>query len=276
MQTITNQFASAAAFVTAEQAAQASADHAAKLATIAGKLTAKRAQANRDAANKPAQSKPANAKAAAKRVASKPATVKPAKPTAEAREAAQRANADKRSLERGVAFAVVSQFYNGRSLPFKAASNKLSPLNGASRVCSPSERTGACVAAIILAGGNGAIRADGSFVRTALRAPARLFDRNAPADALVNVQPESGCVADRRGVVYSYASESAYSRESVITLNVKAALGDVSHAGGDKLRNACLQLLVGYGVREAVALDKAERKAAGAQPKLGRANVKAA
>lgn len=276
--TVASVDASAQHLQTTDGAIAISAETAAILSTpsdktpsaIAAKLLAKRA-ANK-AAGKPANapssaSKPANGKAASKRVASKPASDKPAKPTAEARAAEQAkrdaARADRNdnlSLARAISNGSTAKFYNGGSQPFKAAGDKFKPLNNGSRVCGATGRQAALIVALALYGAK-AFKPDGSFVRNAFVVPVHAINptSTAPRGTTIQAQPESGAISDGRSVRFDYTGTGAFQPDAVIRLRLGACLDCVGANLGEKQRNATRDLLASYGVKQALAMQAAER-----------------
>lgn len=213
-----------------------------------------------DHVRKTKQSKPAtaNTKAAAKRVSAK-AETKPAKPTSAEREAARADKLDDMRLARTVAAGAIASYYSGTSLPFKAASDKFTPLNGASRQCKPSQRQAALLLALITYGA-GNFKPDGSFVRGGFRVPAKLINPKL-GDAIISAQPESGCIGDMRDLCISYSDGSA-SPDAVLKLNVPRSLTYIQAHFGDARANAAKAMLASYGVRAAIDKPAKPAKAA--------------
>jgi hypothetical protein len=199
-------------------------------------------------------SKPAtpNVKAAAKRVAAKPVE-KPAKPTAADRDAERADKLDGQRLAREISTGAVAAYYtSGTSMPFKSASDKFSPLNGASRQCKPSQRQAALLLAIITYGA-GNIKPDGSFTRGGFSVPANVVNPKLPASQIIKAQPESGCIGDMRDICISYTGGSQ-SADAVLKLNVPAAIRYIQAFFADKQASIALAALVGYGVKAAIKL----------------------
>lgn len=230
----------AAAVVSAHDATQAAqAKQAAATAT-----RAKRATPAKPAT--PAKQTPAstNGKAAAKRVSAKPA---PAKPTAEARQRAQADQNDARRLARAVAGKAVSEFYAGRSLPFKAASDRFADINTTNGKSATPRQASLALALITYGAGN--MRPDGTFTRGAFVVPARLINPQAPADSVIRAQPESGCLGNMLGRICDYISGPTTGREqssAVYRLRVKPALAEIQAAFGDKPAAAAQALLASF------------------------------
>lgn len=232
--------------------AQARAEQLAIEATATAQAKQAKAAANKAAKpSKPAPAKPVsdNGKAAKQRVSSKPATAKqtPAKPTQAEREAAQRANADAVHLARQCARAAVGEFYNGRSLPFKAASDRFADINPANGKAA-TQRQAALMLALITHG-VGNMRRDGTFTRGAFVVPARLVNPNAKPGDTVRAQPESGCLGNMLGRTVDFVSGPRSGREqsaAVYRLRIEPALAEIQAAFGDKPAASARKLLASF------------------------------
>ncbi len=211
----------------------------APLAAIAQKLQAKRS-AN-VAAGKPANSAAPKAK-----------TAKPAKPTNAAREAARKAASDNRAFDRSTANGALAQFVAVGSCPFKSASDKFQPLNGASRVCGATARQAGLIACLA-AYGEKAFHADGSFTRNGFLIPASRLNPSDKSNRIAKAQPESGVISDGRGVRFSFVSGDC-TPDARITLHVGAAIDCVRANLGDRIAIDTLRALASYGVRDAKAM----------------------
>lgn len=238
--------AASQAAIAATAAAQAKlAIASANRAKLAAAVAARSAKPDKPVASKPAPAS-ANGQAAAKRVASKPATV--AKPTAEAREAAQRAANDTRRLERQAASAAVGAYYSGPSRPFKSAHDRFADINPANGKSASTRQAALMLALITYGGGN--MRSDGTFVRGAFTVPARLVNPSAKPGETVRAQPESGCLGNMLGRACDLVSGPTSGREqsaTVYRLRIKQALAEIQASFGDKTATAAAKLLASYG-----------------------------
>jgi hypothetical protein len=257
MQT-TNQPFRADAFVTAEQAAQLSAAHAAKLATQAAQIVKRRAEANRENAAKRVADKPTTGNRAQRRAAASnkptPTPTQPvaAKPSVEARQRAQADANDARRLARDVAAKAVAAFYPGASLPFKAATDRFADYNPANGKSATARQAGLMLALITYGAGN--MRSDGTFTRGAFTVPARLVNPNAKPNETVRAQPESGCLCNAIGRAVDYVSGPKSGREqasAVYRLRVNVALAEIQATFGDKPTQAARKLLASFDKRAA-------------------------
>lgn len=179
------------------------------------------------------QTKAAKPAKAASR-ASKPAPAKPAPATAETGD---------RAAERAVAAAAVRDYYAGRSLPFKSASDRFADLRLDKQPKAATERQAALLAAMLAADTAGNIQRDGTFTRGGFRLPARLFLPSAPADQTLPCQPETGCLSDMLGRVVTYVSgptSGKQQRDTVLRIDLAAARAEISAKLGDKLGKAAL------------------------------------
>jgi len=227
-------------------------------------------QADYDAANvkpvtpdapKPANraERRANASNAKRRVNSKaakqaaPATpAKPAKPTQADRLAAQAAQADALSLARQAARKAVSEFYSGRSLPFKAAGDRFADLNFANAKAATPRQAGLMLALITYGAGN--MLSTGEFIRGEFRVPARLINPNAKPSDTIRAQPESGCFGNMLGRAADYVSGPKAGREqaaAVYRLRPAVALAEIQATFGDKLAKQAAKLLAGFPAKRA-------------------------
>ena len=167
----------------------------------------------------------------------KPETAKPkrerkadAKPEADTK--ADAAQTD-RATARAVAGAAVAAFYAGASLPFKAATVKLSPLNPANaKPFNASKPRQPALLACLLAYGRGTIDKRGEFVRNTFRVPASLIDSKAPASLTIAAQPESGCVSDQFGRTIHHVSGALHAPDVRLRIDFEAALREISQAFG--------------------------------------------
>lgn len=182
-----------------------------------------------------------NKAATARKPASKPVTAKPAP----AKPAPAADNSD-RIAERAVAARAVADYYGGRSLPFKSASDRFADLRADKQPKAPSERQAALLAVMLAADLAGNIQPDGTFTRGGFRLPARLFDANAKPDATVACQPETGCLSDMLGRAVHYVSGPRSGREqrnTVLRLDLAAARAEIGAKLGDKLAKAAIARL---------------------------------
>lgn len=169
----------------------------------------------------------ATAKPATAKPATKPAAPKAAKPATEAKPVSTYGD------ERRAAAIAVGAFYSGASLPFKAASAKLSDLNPAN-VKKPSPRTGALVAAMLAYSTADTFDKAGNFQRGAFRVPARLINPDASADAMLAAMPESGCLGNMLGRVVSHVSGpigGKQARDGTFRLDYAAARTELQQLG---------------------------------------------
>lgn len=234
--------ATQAAPATVSPEAQASAEAHAQAATVAAQAKQAKATANRTA-TKQANAKPATAKRTGKQPAKPEAVAKPAKRTANPEAAAKReaervAQLDAVREARKLASEAVRSYYDGASLPFKAAADRFADLNTAKQPKRATQRQAAALAAMLLAGDN--IKRDGTFTRGAFVIDGR------------NVQPETGVLSDMLGRVVSYVSgpiSGAGQRDAVFKLNLKAAYGEIQALVGGKLASAALRKLEALGVK---------------------------
>ena len=181
------------------------------------------------------------AKAAAATIASTTPAV--AKPT----QAARVEQSDARRLARQAASRAVAEFYNGASKPFKSAADKFSDINPANAKAATARQAGLMLALITYGAGN--MRADGTFVRGAFTVPARLVNPNAPADATVRAQPESGCLGNMLNRACDYVSGPRTGKaqsEAVYRLRPAVALAEIQAAFGDAPAKAAAALLASY------------------------------
>lgn len=164
--------------------------------------------------------------------ARKPRAPKAAKPAPEAAPVVAKP-ADSYATERAAAAAAVSAFYTGSSLPFKAASAKLSDLN-TSNPKRPSTRTAALVAAMLAYAPDGTFDKRGHFTRGAFRVPARLLDPKAKPTDMLAAMPESGCLGNMLGRVVHYVSGpigGKQARDGVFRLDFAAARAELQQLG---------------------------------------------
>ena len=135
--------------------------------------------------------------------------------------------------ERAAAALAVSAFYSGASLPFKAASSKLSDLN-TSNPKRPSPRTAALVAAMLAYAPDGTFNKRGEFSRGAFRVPAKLLNPNAKPGEMLAAMPESGCLGNMLGRVVHYVSGPTggkQARDGVYRLDYAAARTELAQLG---------------------------------------------
>lgn len=175
------------------------------------------------------------------------AVAKPAKP------AADTGKLEASRLARAVAVAAVSAYYNGASIPFKAASDRFADLRTDKLAKKPSLRQAALIAVMLAADTAGNIKRNGTFTRGAFVLPAKLFNPKAGAGETVTCQPETGCLSDMLGRTVQYVSgptSGAGQRDTVLRLDFKAARADLALLGGPLSRAAV------------AVLDKLQAKAA--------------
>jgi len=169
---------------------------------------------------------------AAKRV-TKPTAPKAAKPTTEAAPVAAKPVSTYADERAAAALAVAAFYTAGSSMPFKAASARLSDLNPAN-IKRPSPRTGALVAAMLAYAPAGTFDKRGNFARGAFRVPARLLDPKAKADAMLAAMPESGCLGNMLGRVVHHVSGpigGKQARDGVFRLDFAAARTELAQLG---------------------------------------------
>jgi hypothetical protein len=133
---------------------------------------------------------------------------------------------------RAAAIAVAAFYTSGPSLPFKAASAKLSDLNF-NNAKAPSVRTAALVAAM-LAYNSGNIQPDGTFTRGGFRVPAKLINPDAKAGDMLPAMPEAGCLGNMLGRVCSHVSGpigGKQARDGVFKLDFDAARRELQQLG---------------------------------------------
>jgi hypothetical protein len=237
---------------------------------LAAKLAEARAQnvANGKPANAPlSEPKPVKrrAKRAAKQSANKPvnAAPKPAKPTQAERDAQREASASQRSAERAAAAKAVAD-YIGASKPFKSASDTFAPINHHNAKPGPSGYGTVRQAVLLLAmlrysAGN--IDASGRFVRGGFRIPARLLNPQAPRDAMLAAQPESGALGNCIGQTVAYVSgpqSGIGQRDAIYRIDFAAMRKLIQATLGDKAVKAANVLIAGF----TVASEAAKRQAA--------------
>jgi hypothetical protein len=217
----------------------------AKLAEAQAAIDAKPAKASRSAKPAAEPAKPAEPAPAQ--------SVTVAKPTTSDREAARAEARDTFHAARAAAARAVAEFYTGRSMPFKAATAKLTPLNPASRVCGASPRSAALLLALATYGSE-AFNAAGEFQRGGFNVPARLVNPSAPDGATFRAKPEAGCLGDQRGRTVDYADDAGDNPDALIKLHVASAMRDITSAFGDAKATAFRDMLASYGVAEAIEL----------------------
>jgi hypothetical protein len=175
---------------------------------------------------------PATPATPAPKAARKPAAPKAATPAVEAQPVAAKP-VSTYADERAAAAIAVAAFYSGASLPFKAASAKLSDLNPANPK-KPSVRTAALVAAMLAYAPSGTFDKRGHFTRGAFRVPARLLDPKAKADAMLAAMPESGCLGNMLGRVVKHISGPVggkNARDGIFALDFAAARVELQQLG---------------------------------------------
>lgn len=171
------------------------------------------------------------AKRASKPKAAKPVIAPEAKPEA-APAAAKPSDAIDYAAERNAAATAVSAYYSGASLPFKSAHASLSDLNS-NNAKRPSVRTAALVAAM-LAYGDKAFNADGTFARGAFRVPAKLINPEAKPGDMLAAMPESGCLGNMLGRVVHHVSGpigGKHARDGIFRLDYAAARVELQQLG---------------------------------------------
>lgn len=186
-------------------------------------------------ANAPRAAKPAKQAAPAKPETAKAA--KPAKPTQAEREAAQAAKqaaresglADVRAA-RKLAADTVAAYYNGASLPFKAAADRFADLRTDKAAKRPSQRQAALLASMLLAGDN--IKPDGTFTRGGFTLDGK------------RVQPETGCLSDMLGRAVHYVSGPLSGRgqiDTVLRVDLETAKTEITGQIGGALAKQALE-----------------------------------
>jgi hypothetical protein len=158
-------------------------------------------------------------------------------------QAAKPAVADTRPIERAVAALAVAEYYTGKSLPFKSASDRFADLRTDKPAKAATTRQAALIAAMLAADTSGNIKPSGDFKRGGFMLPARLFDAKAPADKLVACQPETGCLSDMLGRAVTYISGPTSGKaqaDTVLRLNLDIAATEISAQIGDKLAKPAL------------------------------------
>lgn len=171
----------------------------------------------------PAAAKPAKPAKAAKPVAAKPVNL--AKPSDATADTASTTRAD----ERIAAAAAVRDFYTGKSLPFKAASDTFATLRLDKPAKAATTRQAALIAAMLLSGDN--VKRNGHFTRGGF-----IHDGKA-------VQPETGCLSDMLGRVVKHVSgplTGKQARDAVFSIDLKLARAEISAHLGDKLGKLAL------------------------------------
>lgn len=208
---------------------QAHADALAAEATARAVAKREAADAKR-AARAATSAKPTPAKPAKREAVAKPA--KPAKPDTAQRDAKREADLSDRRQARIDAANAVKAYYNGASLPFKAAADRFADLRLTATPKRPTQRQAALLASMLLAGDN--VKATGLFTRGAFVIDGR------------NVQPETGCLSDMLGRVISYVSgptSGPGQRDAVFKIDLAKARTEISEQIGGTLARAALARL---------------------------------
>lgn len=168
-----------------------------------------------------------SAKLAATRTAkpSKPAAAKPAKPAATVAPSVPASDATSdRTAERIAARDAVSTYYNGRSLPFKSASDTFAAFRTDKAPKAPTTRQAALLAAMLISGDN--VQPNGQFKRGGF-----VFDGR-------NVQPETGCLSDMHGRTVSHVSgplAGKLARDAIFAIDLPKARAEISANIGDAI-----------------------------------------
>lgn len=189
-------------------------------------------------ANNPAQAKPAKRvrkqkQAEAPAIVTTEAVAKPdtseRKAKAEARAAERQAAVNDRSEARKLAAQAVNAYYNGASLPFKAAADRFADLRTDKPAKKPTQRQAALLASMLLAGDN--VQADGTFTRGGFTIDGK------------RVQPETGALSDMLHRVIHYVSGPTSGNgqaESILRIDLARAAVEIREQIGGALASAAL------------------------------------
>jgi hypothetical protein len=179
----------------------------------------------------------------------KRATRKPAKPAAAAKPetpaaaAAAKPDNSARDAERQAASLAIAEFYAGRSLPFKSASDAFAALRLDKAPKAATQRQAALLCVMLAADTAGNIKPNGEFTRGGFRIPARLINPQAKPGDMLAVQPETGCLSDMLGRTVHYVSgptSGKAQRETVLRVDLARAKAEISAHIGDKLAKPAL------------------------------------
>ena len=186
----------------------------------------------------PAQAKPAKRvrkqkQAEAPAIVTTEAVAKPdaseRKAKAEARAAERQAAVNDRSEARKLAAQAVNAYYNGASLPFKAAADRFADLRTDKPAKKPTQRQAALLASMLLAGDN--VQADGTFTRGGFTIDGK------------RVQPETGALSDMLHRVVHYVSGPTSGNgqaESILRIDLARAATEIREHIGGALASAAL------------------------------------
>lgn len=189
-------------------------------------------------ANNPAQAKPAKRvrkqkQAEVPAIVTTEAVAKPdaseRKAKAEARAAERQAAVNDRSEARKLAAQAVNAYYNGASLPFKAAADRFADLRTDKPAKKPTQRQAALLASMLLAGDN--VQADGTFMRGGFTLDGK------------RVQPETGALSDMLHRVIHYVSGPTSGNgqaESILRIDLARAAVEIREHIGGALASAAL------------------------------------
>ncbi len=181
-----------------------------------------------------------------KRVRAKPAATAKQPKAANAAKPVQAPVAVDPNLNRAVASAAVSAYYNGASLPFKSALDRFADLRLDKAAKRPSQRQAAMLCTM-LAYSDGNIDKRGQFTRGAFKLPATLFNPKADKLALVTCQPETGCLSDMLGRVVHFVSGPTSGKQqasTVLRIDFAVARREISEQiAPSALRSAALAKL---------------------------------
>jgi len=151
------------------------------------------------------------------------------KAKAEARAAERQAAVNDRSEARKLAAQAVNAYYNGASLPFKAAADRFADLRTDKPAKKPTQRQAALLASMLLAGDN--VQADGTFTRGGFTIDGK------------RVQPETGALSDMLHRVVHYVSGPTSGNgqaESILRIDLARAAVEIREQIGGALASAAL------------------------------------
>jgi len=160
------------------------------------------------------------------------------KAAAEARAAERQSAIDSRREARKLAADAVAAYYDGASLPFKAAADRFADLRTDKAPKRATQRQAALLASMLLAGDN--VKRDGTFKRGG-------FTLDGKA-----VQPETGALSDMLGRVVTYVSgptSGAGQSDAVLKIDLKRAQAEIRELIGGKLAAAALARIEALGVK---------------------------
>ena len=138
------------------------------------------------------------------------------------------AELSERRMARIAAANAVSAFYEGKSLPFKAAADKFRPLNF-NLTRTPTRRQSALMVSMLLNGDEN-VKKDGTFTRGAFLVPD-------DGGVKRQCQPESGCLGDMLGRAVKYISgpkDGREQRHQVLQFDWPTVKREIAASFGDK------------------------------------------